>query len=75
MERATRQRRDSREVFGSAVGHGSRGGFRLTVSITPDPLTQKHEFIYDLDLSYLDAEIAQCLGVLARYPVRSHKPT
>lgn len=53
----------------------THGGFRLIVAITPDQLTQKHEFIFDLDLSYLDATIAQCRAVLARFPVRSHEPT
>lgn len=47
------------------VGHlGAR------VEITPELATQRHEFRFDLDQSWLPSLVAQCDAILARFPVR-----
>lgn len=45
------------------------GHLKAEVEITPDHLSQFHQFLLDLDQSYLPALIASCDAILARYPV------
>ncbi len=46
------------------------GQLQMIVHLTPDDLTQKHEFMFELDQSYLPALIAGCERVLKEYPLR-----
>jgi len=41
-----------------------------TVKITPDQLTQSHEFIFSIDQSYFKPLIAQCRKILSDYPIK-----
>ena len=52
------------ELKSSAIGR-----LQVEVGITPDNNTQQHQFIFELDLSYLPGPIAQCRKVLAAFPV------
>ena len=45
------------------------GKMSMTVHITPDNMTQRHEFQFDLDQSYLPNLISGCRDVLSKYPV------
>ena len=47
------------------------GHLRLTVSITPDQMSQRHEFQFELDQSYLPGLTAQCRAITLKHPVRS----
>jgi len=46
------------------------GQLVMTVNITPDNLTQQHEFKFDLDQSYLPNVIRACREVLSKYPLK-----
>jgi hypothetical protein len=48
----------------------SPGHVTLDVSITPDHLTQKHWFQFNIDQSYLPSLIAACRSILEAYPLR-----
>jgi len=48
----------------------SLGHIEMTVQITPDHLTQEHEFLFEIDLSYLKGLSAQCREIEKKYPVR-----
>lgn len=51
-----------------------RGQINMAVTITPNHLTQKHEFIFEIDQSNLARFIQECKVLLAKYPVRG-KPS
>ncbi|MGD9881272.1 MAG: hypothetical protein AB7U95_14185, partial [Reyranella sp.] len=51
----------------------SRGQIMMEVSITPDHLTQKHWFQFEIDQSYLPALIVQCRAILETYPLRGER--
>jgi hypothetical protein len=55
-----------------AIQCGSLGHVAVKILITPDHMTQSHEFKFELDQSYLGALVIGCNGVLSRWPVRSH---
>jgi hypothetical protein len=46
----------------------ARGSLQIEAKITPDHKTQEHRFIFDTDLSYLPAPIAQCREILRAFP-------
>ena len=48
----------------------SLGHIEVRVSITPDPLSQKHEFEFGVDQSYLAPLLQSCEEILERYPLR-----
>ena len=52
------------ELKSSAIGR-----LQVEVGITPDSKTQQHQFISELDLTYLLKPIAQCRESLAAFPV------
>jgi hypothetical protein len=52
-------------IKGDFLGHA-----RVTINITPDHLTQSHEFIFSIDQTYLKPLIAQCREVLSDYPIK-----
>lgn len=49
---------------------GKAGHLEGSVEITPDQMTQRHQFSFALDQSFLPAVIEQCGTVLQRFPVR-----
>ena len=48
----------------------SSGALTVDLSITPDQVTQSHQFMLDLDQSYLPQLISGLRAVLRRYPIR-----
>lgn len=46
------------------------GAMQVKVELTPDPLTQRHEFLFQADQSFLPGLIRQCQVILDRLPVR-----
>ena len=46
------------------------GHVDVQVRITPDELSERHEFNSSFDQSFLPAIIKDCLGVLGEYPIR-----
>ena len=46
------------------------GQIEMTVNITPDNLSQKHEFLFNIDQSYLPNLILECKEVLEKYPIK-----
>jgi hypothetical protein len=49
---------------------GSLGHVTMEVSITPDHMTQRHWFQFEIDQSYLTPFIKQCQSILEAYPIR-----
>lgn len=47
------------------------GKIEMVVNITPDHLSQKHMFRFELDQSYLPELILSCNNVLKQFPVNS----
>jgi hypothetical protein len=47
-----------------------RGEIEVVVDITPDHMTQKHQFIFSIDQSYLPETISGCRQILERFPVK-----
>jgi len=54
-----------------AIRVNSLGHIRIKVMITPDHMTESHEFSFDLDQTYLGPFLAGCRSVLSRWPVRA----
>ncbi|WP_315707296.1 MULTISPECIES: hypothetical protein [unclassified Bradyrhizobium] len=54
-----------------AIRSGSRGHMAVKIMLTPDHMTQSHEFNFDLDQSHLGQLLDGCRSVLSRWPVRS----
>lgn len=48
----------------------SLGHIEMEVKISPDPLTQKHEFTFEIDQSYLPKLISQCAQLIQRFPIK-----
>jgi hypothetical protein len=53
-------------IRGDALGH-----LAAEVMITPDHMTQSHEFRFDLDQTYLGPLLDGCRHVLSNWPIRS----
>lgn len=49
---------------------GTAGHFLMEVMITPNHLTQKHWFQFDIDQSYLSQVLAACERIFQDYPLR-----
>jgi hypothetical protein len=49
---------------------GPTGRVALVTSLTPDQLTESHQYKDEIDLSYLPAVIQGIEGILAGYPVK-----
>lgn len=47
----------------------NHGHIKMSVSITPDHLNQQHNFVFELDQSFLPTLIANCKSTLDEYPV------
>ena len=50
-----------------------QGHIEMEVSITPDHLTQKHTFQFELDQTYLIELLKECHQVLVAYPIKDAK--
>jgi hypothetical protein len=48
----------------------SLGKISMRVEITPDHITQEHNFQFEIDQSYLVGLIESCRRVIAKYPIR-----
>lgn len=48
---------------------GRTGAGSLRVCITPDYLTERHEFIFPIDQSYLPKLIGELQNILKQYPI------
>ncbi|WP_295134448.1 hypothetical protein [uncultured Reyranella sp.] len=46
------------------------GKMELFIEITPDHLTQKHQFTFSIDQSYLPETLNGCRQILERFPVK-----
>jgi hypothetical protein len=46
------------------------GQISMRVEITPDHMTQEHNFQFEIDQSYLPSLIESCRKVLAKYPTK-----
>lgn len=46
------------------------GSVAMTVDLTPDHLTQRHQFCFTIDQSYLKKLIRECEQVLQEYPIK-----
>jgi hypothetical protein len=47
----------------------------MRVEITPDHMTQEHNFQFEVDQSYLPSLIESCRKVLAKYPIKGTPDT
>ena len=45
------------------------GHIEMSVDITPDNLHQTHNFLFEIDQSYLPKLISDCKAVLKKYPI------
>ena len=50
------------------------GHITMEVSITPDPMNQKHWFQFMIDQSYLGLLVKQCVKILQTYPIKGNQP-
>ncbi len=57
-------------ALNATVNCSSLGQVEVTVAATPDHLTQTHEFIFEVDQSYLRPVLSGCKRILDRFPVR-----
>lgn len=46
------------------------GQATTTIRITPDHMTQSHEFIFSIDQTYFKPVIAQCRKIFSDYPIK-----
>jgi hypothetical protein len=46
------------------------GAVEMKVQITPDHLTQEHQFTFAIDQSYLEPLSSQCARLLSAFPIR-----
>jgi hypothetical protein len=56
--------------FSMKLEASSHGQINMTVDITPDPINQKHKFIFEIDQSYLPNLISSCKKVLNSYRIK-----
>lgn len=49
------------------------GHIKGELNITPDHLSEKHEYTLDMDQSYLPDLISQCKVILVEYPIKGEK--
>jgi len=49
------------------------GRMEMTVNITPDHLMQSHEYIFEIDQSYLPTLISECKKVLQMFKIKEER--
>jgi hypothetical protein len=52
---------------------GSLGHITMEVSITPDHMTQRHWFQFEIDQSYLPLFVKQCQSILQAYQIKGSR--
>ena len=52
---------------------GSLGHIVMEVSITPDHMSQRHWFQFEIDQSYLPPLVKQCQSILDVYPIKGSR--
>ncbi len=52
------------ELEATSLGH-----IKMSVDITPDHLCQKHNFVFEIDQSYLPKLIFECEAIIKKYPI------
>jgi hypothetical protein len=52
---------------------GSLGHVTMDVSITPDQMSQRHWFQFEIDQSYLPSLVKQCQSILEAYPIKGSR--
>ena len=52
---------------------GSLGHITMEVSITPDHMSQRHWFRFEIDQSYLPPFVKQCQSILEAYPIKGRR--
>ncbi len=57
--------------LGAVMELNSRGTGTLTVRLTPDHMTQKHQVEFEVDQSYLPHVIKQIENILDKFPIRN----
>jgi hypothetical protein len=57
------------------VDIGIRGDVTAVIDLTPDPVNQSHQFVFDLDQSYLAETLAGCRRIIGRFPIRGVRPS
>lgn len=58
--------------LGIVIRGESLGQMTTTINITPNHMTQRHEFVFAIDQSYLKPLIASCRSIIAQYPIRGN---
>lgn len=53
-----------------SVQGNARGQATVTIRVTPDHMTQSHEFIFSIDQTYFKPLIAECRKILSDYPIK-----
>ena len=53
-----------------AIVGNSRGQATVAIRVTPDHMTQSHEFTFSIDQTYFQPLIAKCKIILADYPIK-----
>jgi hypothetical protein len=57
--------------FKLELGGDDKGHINATIDLTPDHVTENHEFIIFMDQTYLGSILSGFRSVLGRYPLRS----
>jgi len=60
-------------ALSATLKSGSLGHITMEVSITPDHMTQRHWFQFEIDQSYLPPFVKQCQSILSAYPIRGSR--
>jgi hypothetical protein len=53
-----------------AIRGDSLGHVTVKIMVTPDHMTQSHEFIFSIDQTYFKPLVAECKRILSAYPIR-----
>jgi hypothetical protein len=56
--------------LGVRVSCSSTGQVEVVIDVTPDHLTQSHQFQFSIDQSYLPAVLEGCTNILNAFPLR-----
>ena len=48
----------------------TRGQATATIRITPDHMTQSHEFVFSIDQTYFEQLIGKCRKILSDFPIK-----
>lgn len=60
--------------IGLKLERDNLGHIKGMLEITPDHMSEKHEYALDMDQSYLPGVISQCKMILTEYPIKGEKP-